>query len=169
MCWWGQAGGKVNPAVPTVFSHKTIDISLNKKRNMIVVPQTRAHNLFTSILHLCYDCHQFNSPVFNQRISLVLSLSSHIIQFYDLVLHRLVSPHAQICQLSFSWPGIGWLNAAQLQTYSYQSEYACLISLERMIEIKNKQQKLFIKKMYLFASIVCFGAWCLCTADGYLG
>lgn len=77
---------------------------------MIVVPQTRAHNLFTSILHLCYDCHQFNSPVFNQRISLVLSLSSHIIQFYDLVLHRLVSPHAQICQLSFSWPGWMQLN-----------------------------------------------------------
>ena len=61
--------GKVRPDVLNVCIHITLEISLNKKRNITFLPQTAAQNLFTSILHLCYDCHQFNGRVFDQRIS----------------------------------------------------------------------------------------------------
>ena len=77
---------------------------------MICLPQTAAHNRFTSIIHLCYNCHKFKVCVFDMRISLVMSPSSPSIQFYELVLHQL---HKQTRKLQ---PGIGWLDASQLES-----------------------------------------------------
>ena len=83
---------------------------------MICLPQTAVHNPFTSILHLCYDCHQFKGRVFNQRISSVLSLSSPSSLFCYLFLHRLLYRMRRHGSFRLSLPGIGWLDAPQLQT-----------------------------------------------------
>ena len=84
---------------------------------MNFLPQAASHKLFTSILHLCYSCHQFKGCVFDQRINLVMSLSSLGNKFYNLALHRLLSRLHRHGSFSLSLPGIGWLDASQLQTY----------------------------------------------------
>ena len=96
--------GKFSQAVPNVC----IDHYQNKKRNMICLPLTEADSPFTLILHLCYDCHQFNGRVFNQRISRVMSLSSPSNRFYNLVLHQPISRMRR--PGSFSPAKGGWID-----------------------------------------------------------